>query len=102
MDWPSISTWPASARSMPKSKRAVSVRPEVLADHFRDEFETGQFRRFVFANQLAVAQDGHPIGNRIDLVEEVAHENNAEALLLEFAEHEEEMFDLVCVEAGGG
>ena len=32
----------------------------------------------------------------------MAHENNAEALGLEFAEHEEEMFYLARVEAGGG
>src|SRR6185436_12242055 len=34
--------------------------------------------------------------------EEVVHENNAEALRLEFAQHREEVLDLVGVEAGGG
>src|SRR5690606_41754142 len=56
----------------------------------------------LLADELAVAQDRHPVGDLVDLVEEVRHEQDRDALVLQPPHHLEQPGDLIGVEAGGG
>jgi hypothetical protein len=72
-----------------------------LADHQLDEADLVEVADHVLADQGAVAQDGHPVADLVDLVEEVRHEEDRDALVLQPPHQGEEFEDLVAVEAGG-
>ena len=73
-----------------------------FADHAADEFGAGEFCRFVFADQLAIAQDRNPVRDGINLVEKMGDEDNAQAFGAQFANDLEQLVDFFLIEAGSG
>ena len=73
----------------------------VLADHPRDQLQLADLIDAVGADQPAVAQDGHAVGNGVYLIQEVRDEDDAHAGLLQLAHHVEEQLHLVFIQRGG-
>ena len=71
----------------------------VAPDHLADQLEAGEFRGRIGADELPVAQDCNPIGNRINLIEEMRHENNSKACLLQVPHDLEQALHFVAIEA---
>ena len=67
--------------------RALTLRSsrssdlELAADHQLDQLELGGLGDHPLLDQLAVAQDRHPVGDLVDLVEEVRDEDDRDALV---------------------
>ncbi len=80
----------------------VVERGKFLADHRLHQVDPQQLRGEVLPHQLPVAQHGEPVADLVDLVEEVADEQDRDAGLLQRADHPEQLGDLLEVEAGGG
>jgi hypothetical protein len=74
---------------------------ELAADHLADQAHLAQLAGEVLPHELAVAQNRHPVGDLVDLVEEVRDEQDRDALLLQPPHHPKQLGDLVRVEAGG-
>ena len=74
---------------------------EVLADHLFDQLDLRQVPDRVFAHQLAVAQNGDLVADRVDLLEEVRHEDDADPACLQFAHQPEEHLHFLVVQRGG-
>ena len=74
---------------------------ELAADHQLDQLELGGLGDHPLLDQLAVAQDRHPVGDLVDLVEEVGDEDDRDALVAQAAHHLEQLRHLVGVQAGG-
>ena len=77
-------------------------RAHLAAEHLADQREPRQLRRGVFAHEPAVAQHGDPVGERVDLVEEMRDEHDAEPAGPQLAHDAEKFRDLLLVEARGG
>ena len=73
---------------------------ELAADHLGHQGVPGQLGDEVLADQGAVAQHGDPVGDLVDLVQEVGDEQDRDARVAQLADHAEELLDLVAVEAG--
>ena len=56
--------------------------------------------RRVLADHRTVAQHGHPVGDLVDLVEEVRHEQDRDALVAQHPHDPEQLRDLAGVQAG--
>ncbi len=72
----------ASARSMsslPASRSRSLQDGQLLADHLGDQLELGQLGGRVLADQPAVAQHRHAVGDLVDLVQEVGDEQDRDA-----------------------
>ncbi len=90
-------------------ERPLRLRPSQLAPGpssswpiiLADQLDLAELAGQVLADQPAVAQDRHPVGDLVDLVEEVRDEQDRDALVLEPPHHPEELLDLVGVQAGG-
>ena len=80
----------------------VGERGQLLADHLLHHLQPRELGERVLADQLAVAQDRDAVGDRVDLVEEVRHEEHGHPGVADVADHPEQLADLVGVEAGGG
>ena len=74
---------------------AVEDLAQVAADHVADDLVLGQRRSLLDHDQLAVAQDGHAVGDAHDLVESMADVDDGHALGAEPAHECEELFDLL-------
>ncbi len=77
-------------------------RLELAADHGLDELQLRRLGGDVLADELAVAQDRHAVGDLEDLLEEVRDEHDRDAVGAERAHDLEQLGDLVGVQAGGG
>src|SRR6478735_10027703 len=75
---------------------------ELAADHQLDQLELGGVLDHPLLDQLAVAEDRHPVRDLVDLVQEVGDEDDGDAVLAQGAHHREELLDLVGVQARGG
>ena len=75
---------------------------ELATDHRADQLELGGLGDQPLLDEPAVAQDRHPVGDLVDLVEEVGDEDDRHALVAQAAHHREELLHLVGVEAGRG
>ena len=73
-----------------------------FADHPADKLHFGQFRRLVFADQSAIAQDRDPVRNGIDLIQEVGDKNDRHAFGAKLADDTEEFPNFLLVETRGG
>ncbi len=102
---PSLSARRTGARPPPAGPaarlRPRLVRGEVAPQHGAHEVEARKLRGLALGHQPAVAQDRDPVGDRVDLLQEVGHEHDADALLGEPAHHAEQHRHLVGVEARG-
>ena len=87
--------WPATSRSM--SSSTSSSRPIISAPAASCETSAVE----VLADQTAVAQHRHPVGDLVDLVEEVRDEQDRDAAVAQAAHHPEQLGDLVGVQARG-
>ena len=76
-------------------------RRELAAEHHRHELDARQFGNRARSDEAPIAQHGDPVADRIDLVEEVGDEDDADAAALEIPQDLEKRLDLVRVEAGG-
>ena len=86
------------ARRAPRSPRARRVaRPTI----FVTRSPRGRSLARVLADQLAVAEHRDPVGDLVDLLEEVADEQDGHALVAQVADHGEQPVHLVAVEARG-
>ena len=74
---------------------------KLAAQHHPDQFEARQRRGVTRSDQMAVAQDGDAIGYLVDLVQEMADEDDADAARGELAHDAEQDLDLVTVETRG-
>src|SRR5688572_12032531 len=73
---------------------------EGATEHRGDELEAWKISGAKFADESAIAQDGDPIGNRVDLIEEMGHEQDRHAFTAETAHDFEQEFNFAFVEAG--
>ena len=78
---------------------AGAQRVGAAAEHRLDQVDPEELAGEVLADQLAVAQHGHPVADLVDLVEEVRDEDDRDAALLEVADHAEQLGALVQVQA---
>ncbi|MEY9883986.1 hypothetical protein ABIA43_005520 [Bradyrhizobium sp. USDA 328] len=83
-----------------RSPRAGGLR-KLATEHHADQLEARQRGGLTLADQAAVAQHGDAVGDFVDLVEEVADEDDADATSRELTHDAEENLDLMAVEAGG-
>src|SRR5690606_30468652 len=70
------------ARAVDRTRGALRDRVEFVelaADHLRDELAAGEVLDGVLADERAVAQHGEAVGDLVDLVEEVRHEQDRDA-----------------------
>ena len=72
---------------------------QLVAEHRRDQLTRSSCAGRVLADQTAVAQHRHSIGDLVHLVEEVRDEQNRGAAVAQPAHHPEQFGDLVGVEA---
>ena len=89
----------SAASSIARRRR---MRPQVLdapAEHLLDEVDPQQLLGEVLADEPAVAQHRDPVADLVDLIEEVRHEQDRDAALLQLADDAEELGHLVEVEA---
>ena len=75
------------------------LRREFAAEHHRHELDARQFGNRARADEAPVAQHGDPVADRIDLIEEMGDEDDADAAALEIPQDLEKRLDLVRVEA---
>ena len=75
---------------------------KVLAHHGGHQLHAGQVGHGILTHQGAVAQYGDAVAHRIDLLQEVGHEHDAHALLLQLEHHFKQLFHLAVVQGGGG
>ena len=68
---------------------------ESRPDHLRHEVAAGEVLRAVLADELAVAEHRDPVRDLVDLLEEVADEQDGDALVAQVADHREQPLDLV-------
>ena len=76
-------------------------RRELAPEHHRHELDARQFGNRARSDEAPVAQHGDPVADRIDLIEEMGDEDDADAAALEIPQDLEKRLDLVRVEAGG-
>ena len=74
---------------------------KVLAHHGSHQLQPGQVGDFILAYQLAVPQHGNPVADCVHLLQEVGHEDDADALFPQGAHHPEQLFHFVIVQGGG-
>ena len=72
---------------------------EHAADHLGDQVGAGQVFGAVLADELAVAQHRDAVGDLVDLVQEVADEQDGDALVAQVPDDREQPVDLVAVQA---
>ena len=72
------------------------------SDHLLHQVDAGQLGGEVLPDELPVAQDGHPVADLIDLVEEVRDEQDRHTLAAQRTQDVEQLGDLVGVQARGG
>ena len=75
---------------------------ELASDHLGDELRVRQLSGPVLTDQLTVAQYRDPVGDLIDLVQEVADEEDRHSPVAQIADHREQPVHLVPVQAGRG
>ena len=73
-----------------------------LPEQLRDQLHLGQPGGLELPHQFAVPEHGDPVRHRVDLVDEVGHEEDGVPLGLQLPHHLEQLLDLAGVEAGGG
>ncbi len=78
------------------------VEGDVLAQHHPDDVGGVQGVERLGGDLLAVAQDGHAVGEVEDLIKEVGDEDDCKALGFQAADDVEQALNLVAVKAGGG
>ena len=71
---------------------------EIAAKHGGDKLELADARHRACKHRAAVAHDGHPIADAVELIELVADENHRHMLSLELPDDLEQQFDLALVE----
>lgn len=71
------------------------------AQHHCDEFGSRQAADVACADETAVAQNRHSVGDIIDLIEEMGDDDDADAARAQVSEHPEQHLDLMGIEAGG-
>ena len=93
----------AAERSMLRSaiSRDGLELDELAPDHLGHQVAAGEVLGAVLADELAVAEHRDPVGDLVDLLEEVADEQDGDALVAQVADHREQPVDLVAVEARG-
>ena len=75
---------------------------EGLPEQLRDQLHLGQPGGLELPYQLAVPEYGDPVRHRIDLLDEVGHEEDGVPFGFQLPHHSEQLLDLAGVEAGGG
>jgi hypothetical protein len=83
-----------------RHRRAAGCIVHLAAQHFADEREARELGSGKFADELAVAQDGNAVADRVNLIEKMRDEHDAEAVGAQAAHHGEEFRDLFFVETG--
>ena len=74
---------------------------QALAHHLCDELDLGQMLHLVLAHQLAVAQNGDPVADLVDLLQKVRDENDAHAGGLQIPHESEQHGDFLVIQRGG-
>jgi hypothetical protein len=74
---------------------------QLLADHHGDEVDLGELPGETLTHQAAVAQHRDAVRDLVHLVQEVRHEEDRDALVLELPHDAEELLALLRVETGG-
>ena len=74
---------------------------EFASEHQRNQLEPRKLGGRAFADEAAVAQHRYPIGDLVDLVQEVGDEDDRDAAAFQVADDLEQELGLVGVEAGG-
>ncbi|MNZ63838.1 hypothetical protein D3C78_819920 [compost metagenome] len=73
---------------------------KLATEHHRNEFGPRQAADVSGADEAAIAQHSHPVGNIIDLIEEVGDDDDADAAGAQVFQHPEQHLDLMGVKAG--
>ena len=74
---------------------------QILADHLLHQLHLRQVPDRIFADELAVAQDGDLIADRVDLLEKMRDKDDAHASGLQVPHQREEHFDFLVVQRRG-
>ena len=74
---------------------------QILADHAGNKLQLGDFVGIVYADEMAVSQDGHAVAHLKHLIEEVGDEDDAHALRLEGTHDVKELLHLFVIKGRG-
>ena len=71
---------------------------QVFSHHCRHQLHSGKFGNRIFTHEVAVPKHRDPVADRVDLLQEMRHENDPDTLVAKTAHQHEQLLHFLVIQ----